>query len=207
MPFDTRLLPELLSPELQAVASFEGAWLRIVQGDESRNKVARLITEGDRIQMSDGHFRRELAAWIHPNRTASHDGTPGYALGFGSLTSYFGPLVVRTFDVGRGRAARDRQLATGSPVLAVLGTDADTPADWLSSGQALERVLLRARSEDVWCSFLNQPIEVPELRTQVRDLLGAKGFPQALLRMGYGQDVKPTPRRTPGEVLMRERIR
>jgi hypothetical protein len=34
-----------------------------------------------------------------------------------------------------------------------------------------------------------------------------KGFPQILLRMGYGQDVKPTPRRTPGEVLMRERIR
>jgi hypothetical protein len=109
--------------------------------------------------------------------------------------------------MGKGQAARDRQLATGSPILAVLGTETDTPEDWLSSGQALERVLLRARNGDVWSSFLNQAIEVPDLRTQLRDLLGRKGFPQVLLRMGYGQDVKPTPRRTPGEVLMRERIR
>jgi hypothetical protein len=207
MAFDNRPVPESLLLELQAAASSEGAWLRIVQDDKSRNRVADLITEGDRIQMSDGHFRRELAAWIHPSRTASHDGTPGYALGLGSFTSYFGPLVVRTFDIGRGQAARDRQLATGSPVLAALGTETDAPRDWLSSGQALERVLLRARVNDVWASFLNQPIEVPELRTQIRDLLGGKGFSQILLRMGYGQDVKPTPRRTPGEVLMRERIR
>lgn len=207
MPFGTRPVPESLLFLLQAAATKEGAWLHIVLGDENRNRVAGLVGEGDRIQMSDGHFRRELAAWIHPSRTASHDGTPGYALGFSGLTSYLGPLVVRTFDMGKGQAAKDRQLATGSPVLAVLGTESDTPADWLSAGQALARILLRARVDDVWASFLNQPIEVPELRTQLRDLLGRKGFPQILLRMGYGQDVKPTPRRTPGEVLMRERIR
>jgi hypothetical protein len=206
-PFRNQLVPESLLQELQAAAAKEGAWLSIVQGDESRNSVADLIAEGDRIQMSDSHFRRELAAWIHPSRTASHDGTPGYAIGLGSLTSYFGPIVVRTFDMGKGKAASDRQLASGSPVLAMLGTDADAPADWLSSGQALQRVLLCARINDVWASFLNQPIEVPELRAKIRDSLGVKGFPQILLRMGYGQDVKPTPRRTAGEVLMRERIR
>jgi hypothetical protein len=207
MPFGTQIIPESLLSELESAATKEGAWFYTVLGDENRNRVADLITEGDRIQMADGHFRRELASWIHPNRTASHDGTPGYAIGMSGLTSYFGPLVVRTFDMGKGQAARDRQLATGSPMLAVLGTETDTPEDWLSSGQALERVLLRARVDDVWSSFLNQPIEIPELRTQLRDALGRTGFPQILLRMGYGQDVKPTPRRTPGEVLMRERIR
>jgi len=166
-----------------------------------------LIAEADRIQMSDGHFRRELAAWIHPSRTASHDGTPGYAIGNPGLISYLGPLVVRTFDTGKGQAAKDRQLATGSPAMAILWTENDNSVDWLSAGQAMMRVLLRARVDDIWASFLSQPIEVPELRNQVRDLLGRKGFPQLILRMGYGQDVKPTPRRTPGEVLMRERIR
>lgn len=207
MPFDPRPLPEPLLFELQAAATKESAWLHIIMGDENRNMVAGLVAEGDRIQMADGHFRRELAAWIHPNRTASHDGTPGYSFGIGGLGSYVGPLVVRTFDIGRGQAARDRQLATGSPILAALGTDGDTPADWLSAGQALARVLLRARVDDVWSSFLNQPIELPDFRNRLRDSLGRKGFPQLLLRMGYGHDVKPTPRRTPGEVLMRDRIR
>ncbi len=210
MPFGTQPVQDTLLQALEEAATKEGSWLQIVIGDEKRNSLADLISRGDRVQMSDGHFRRELAAWIHPNRTASHDGTPAYAfddIPIGSLAGYFGPLVVRTFDIGKGQAATDRQLATGSPVLAVLGTKLNSQADWLAVGQALERVLLRARADNVWASFLNQPIEVPELRTKLLDLLGRKDSPQLILRMGYGEDVRPTPRRTPGEVLMRERIR
>jgi len=207
MPFEKRSVPEPLLFELQEAATKETAWLYLIIGEENRSMIAGLVAQGDRIQMSDGHFRRELAAWIHPNRSVSHDGIPGYSFGISSLGSYVGPVVVRTFDIGKGQAARDRQLATGSPVLAVLGTDGDTPADWLSAGQGLSRVLLRARVDDLWASFLNQPIEVAESRSRFKESLGRKGFPQLLLRMGYGQDVKPTPRRTPGEVLIRERIR
>jgi hypothetical protein len=110
--------------------------------------------------------------------------------------------VGRTFDLGNGQAASDRQLATGSPVLAVLGTDVDTAYDWLMAGQALARVLLYARSQGVWASFLNQPIEVPEVRLMLHNLLERVGFPQLLLRMGYGPEVPPTPRRSVGEVLL-----
>jgi hypothetical protein len=68
---------------------------------------------------------------------------------------------------------------------------------------ALSRILLAAQSENVWSSFLNQPIEVPELRPKVQELVKGKekGFPQVLLRMGYGEDVKPTPRRPVVDVL------
>jgi hypothetical protein len=207
MPFESRRVPESLLNELQAAASSEGAWLHVIQGDEARNQVADLIAEGDRIQMADSRFRRELAIWIHQNRTASHDGMPGYAFGYRGLVSSIAPMVVRTFDMGRGQAAKDRQLATGSPVLAVLGTEKDEARSWLCAGQALEKVLLRGRADEVWASFLNQPIEVPELRPKLADLLGRGGFPQMVMRMGFGPDVKPTPRRTPGEVLMKERLR
>ena len=128
---------------------------------------------------------------------------PGYSLGLSGLTSSVAPIVVRTFDVGKGQAAKDRQLATGSPALALLGTDTDTPQDWLRAGEALERVLLTGRSDQIWASFLNQPIELPKFRVKLRDLLGAHGFPQLLLRLGYSRDVKPTPRLTAGEALIR----
>ncbi len=202
-PFEPRQVPEKVLSELEAAASKEGAWLQFVQAETDRNRLADLVAEGDRIQMANASFRRELAAWMHPNRNVTHDGMPGYALGLGSLTSSLAPIVVRTFDTGKGQAAKDRQLATGSPALAVLGTDADAPEDYLSAGQALEGVLLRGRAEGIWASFLNQPIEVPDSRTKLVNLMGLKGFPQLILRMGYGPEVKPTPRRTPGEVLMR----
>jgi len=203
MPFEPREIPEKALSELKAAASKEDAWLHFVLGESDRNKVADLVAEGDRIQMANSSFRRELAAWMHRNRDVSHDGMPGYALGLGGLTSNLAPIIVRTFDFGKGQAAKDRQLAAGSPVLALLGTDTNAPESWLSAGQALERVLLRGRAEAICASFLNQPIEVPELLPRLREALGVKGFPQLLLRLGYGPEVKPTPRKTAGEVLMR----
>lgn len=176
-------------------------WLHIAKQQGEKNSLVDLIAEGDRIQMSDKRFRRELASWIHSNRSHSKDGMPGYAFGFGDIMSYMGPFVIRTFDNGKGQAAKDRQLAIGSPVIAVLGTEYDEPIDWLQAGMALSRMLLLARSENIWSSFLNQPIEVPELRPKAERILDEKGYPQVMMRMGYGQDIKPTPRREVDEVL------
>ena len=199
--FEDRQIPEGVLSNLQALAAQEGAWLHIVQGEDARNTVADLIAVGDRIQGRDQRFRHELAAWIHPNRRHSLDGMPGYAFGVPDVVSYFGPLTVRTFDWSAGQAATDRQLATGSPALSVLWTDADSPSDWLSAGQALGRVLLRACSDSVWASFLNQPIEIAALRSKLSDILGIAGFPQLLARMGYGPEARPTPRRRISDVL------
>jgi hypothetical protein len=140
---------------------------------------------------------------VHPNRTKSRDGVPGYGYGFSDLMSLAGPFAIRTFDMGKGQAAKDRQLAEGSPVLAILGTEDDTPPEWLAAGPALARVLLRARAEGVWASFFNQPIEMPELPPRLRNAIGQSGFPQLLLRMGCGPEVRPTLRRPAEEVLVR----
>jgi hypothetical protein len=51
------------------------------------------------------------------------------------------PMVVRSFDMGHGVAAHDRQLANESPVLAALFTASDGPGDWLAAGLALQRLL------------------------------------------------------------------
>jgi len=201
-PFHDREVPQEVLEALETVATAEGAWLRTVTDEATKNAVADIVAEGDRIQWSDRRFRRELAAWMHPNCTKSRDGMPGYAFGFGELMSLASPLVMRTFDMGGGRAAQDRQLAEGSPVLAVLGTQTDTPVEWFSAGQALGRVLLRARAEGIDASYLNQPIEVPELRPRLRDTIGASGMPQLLFRMGYGPEARPTPRREATEVLV-----
>jgi hypothetical protein len=112
------------------------------------------------------------------------------------------PLVIRTFDLGKGVAARDRDLARGSPVLAVLWTESESELDWLRAGQALARLVLTLVASGVSASYLNQPIEVPELRAQLSGHLGRAGFPQIILRIGYGPDVRTTPRRQVSEVTI-----
>jgi hypothetical protein len=200
--FEERDLPADLVERLVADAREEGAWLELVRGAD-RAAIAALIAEGDRAQMADKRFRRELASWVHPNRSRSHDGMRGYGFGFGELMSHAGPFVIRSFDLGKGQAAKDRELAEGSPLLAVFGTDSDGPVAWLATGQALQRVLLRARAAGVWSSFLNQPIEVAELRPRVAEAIGRQGeYPQLLVRLGYGPSVRPEPRRPVKRVLV-----
>lgn len=199
--FLTRSLPEALLPELEHAASAEGAVLTLLRTPEERFRAAALVAEGDRIQGSDRAFRRELAAWLHPNRAATRDGIPGHAIGLGDWASYLGPLAVRTFDWGDGRAARDQELALGSPLMALLWTVEDDQRAWIAAGEALQRVLLRATVDGVSASFLNQPVEVPALRARLGKEFGAAGAVQCLLRLGYGPDVPSTPRRPLDDVI------
>jgi nitroreductase len=191
--FEPRAVPDAVVAMLEGEARAEGAYLAVIHGDERRHFLADLIAEGDRRQWESASFRRELAAWMHPSRAG--DGLAADPLGAG-------PLLVRTFDLGSGVAARDRGLAVGSPLLAVLESEGDTVPDWLATGQALARLLLRARAEGVWASFLNQPVELLELRAELKEFVGAPGEPQLVLRLGYGPDVQATPRRPLEAVLI-----
>jgi len=200
--YEEREAPAELQQGLEDDAAREGAWFHLVR-DAEREAVASLVAEGDRAQMGDKRFRRELAAWMHPNRSRAARGMPGYGFGFGELMSLGSPLVVRTFDLGKGQAAKDRELAEHSPLLTVLGTDGDLPREWLAAGQALERVLLRACSHGLTSSFLNQPVEVEAIRRRLADAIGRNGrHPQLVLRFGYGPDIPHTPRETVERLLV-----
>lgn len=195
-------IPPALTDRWVEDARSLGVWLELIRGDD-RSIVAELVAEGDRVQMADPRFRRELAAWVRPNRSRERDGVRGYGFGYGDLMSRGGPFVIRSFDLGKGQSARDRDLARHSPVLAVFGCPADDPVSWLQTGRAMQRVLLRGRAEDVWSSFLNQPVEVAPLRTRLAELVGRAGeHPQLLLRFGFGAEAKPQPRRAVEDVLV-----
>lgn len=168
-----------------------------------KHALALLIAEGDRAQMADAAFRRELADWVHSRRAASRDGISGAAFGMPDVLSFAGALVIRTFDLGEGQAARDLALAEGSPAIAVLSTPGDTPRDWMAAGEAMERVLVSLARNGLTYSYLNQPIEVPALRPRVAEALGTTTAPQILIRVGRAIATVPRAVRRPvQEVLL-----
>jgi len=203
-PFLPDPLPADLCMRLQNAATQEGAWLTCLQEEPRRLEVADLIAQAHRVQWTDGHYRKELAAWVR-NQLGFTDGVALRQLGLPDWATLAGPLGLRALNLGKQKAARDRELVLQSPTLAVLGTEADTPQAWLQAGQALQRVLLTARAENVWAMILNAPIQVPELRAALGTLTGHLGWPQVLLRLGYGPEVPPTPRRPPRQMLLIQR--
>ncbi len=186
-----------------AAAAEGGVSLHWVGDAGTRHAIARLVAEGDRIQMADHAFRTELAAWIRSRHAPGRDGISAAAFGMPDLLSFVGALAIRTFDMGEGQAARDQALAEGSPALAVLSTPGESRRDWLATGQAMQRALLALTSAGLAASFLNQPIEVPALRPRLAAAARLAGTPQLLLRIGRydGPPLRPASRRPAEEVL------
>jgi hypothetical protein len=116
--------------------------------------------------------------------------------------SSLGPPLLHTLIEEDEETAKEHERALGAPLPVVLATFTESWFDWLAAGQALEKILLRACSEDVSASFFNQPTEVAAVRNELRDFIGRAEVPQMVLRMGYGPDVPPTPRRMVREVLL-----
>jgi hypothetical protein len=195
-----RVPPELVEA-MQEQAADAGAWLEPIPLGRQRRQLTDLVVEGDRKQLSDRAFRRELATWVRRNDSPTADGIRGYGFGVSNLPSRLGPFVVRTFNRGRRQSEKDRDLVAAAPLVVVLGTDRDTRTDHVTAGLALGRVLMTAARAGVSAAFLNQPVEVPQLRSRLRDLVGRPGEPQLVLRLGYADDVRPQARRPVDEVL------
>ncbi|MEO1198013.1 MAG: nitroreductase [Pseudomonadota bacterium] len=184
-PFADQAVPNDVTADLQDACRQFGPDLHIMRTQDERHMIADLIAEGDKRQFADPAFRAELSNWIHPRRGDTHDGMSGEVFGMPGVLTGVGAFAIRTFDLGDKQAARDRDIAEHSPVLATLVTPTDQPADWIACGRALAATLLTATAHGVSASFLNQPIEVPDLRRDVADHLGLDGMPQLILRFGY----------------------
>jgi nitroreductase len=191
----TAVDPMTLRGIVEAVQG-EAASLAVLESAEQRLGAAALVAEGDAMQWANPSWRRELAAWMHPRRR-------GDGLTLPALAVPVAQVVVRTFDMGHGVAAKDRQLADESPVLAVLSTASDRPSDWLSAGQALQRLLLVGVQQGLQASYLNQPVQVAALRPKLQQLTGRAGCAQVLLRIGTPMKaVTAAPRRPLADVLV-----
>jgi hypothetical protein len=83
---------------------------------------------------------------------------------------------------------------------AVMTTPADTPADWLRAGQAVQRLLLHAAAGWVSASMYTEPLEFAPIRSLVRSGLLLAGR-RRWCSSSAGSAPQPTPRRPVSEVL------
>lgn len=189
---------EGLTFELQgrfaAVAALHDIEFDIV-GHAHKAEVAQLVADGDNWQFANPSWRRELADWMRSRRH-------GDGISVSQLTGWAVRSVVANSDLGLSTAKRDRHLVETAPMLAVMATERDDEQAWLESGRALEHILLIAAREGLHVGFLNQPCQVTFLRDQLRELLGIRGIPQVMIRVGHPVDrARPSARRDIGDVI------
>lgn len=205
--FDQRSIPEEVSQKLIQAAESEGAHLHLLGTGPLAEQVAVVVSRADAEQRADPAYRAELAAWIRTDPLAP-DGIPLRQVPRLSGQQRHTSLPIRDLEVaGAGLLDVDAEAAE-HPTLAVVSVDRDDPSGWLTAGRAMSRLLLTATVEGLSASPLSQALEVPVARRAMRSALGAIGYPQAMLRLGYLQPELPpltlTPRRAVRDVLVHE---
>ncbi|MEU5591831.1 nitroreductase family protein [Streptomyces sp. NPDC020298] len=198
-PFEETEIPEAVRAALAEAARVEGATLAFPTSWHLR-EVLELAQEAEARNITDPGSDQDLAQWTRVDTPAANadDGVPHYAFG---PRMRGGKAPMRDFAGPRQTAGRDAAGFERTPQLALLSTDHDSPEDWLRAGQAVERVLLLATLEGLSSSFATQPLEWTDLRWPLRDPLTGSGYPQMLLRLGYGPEGPSTPRRPVSEIL------
>lgn len=202
----TRMRSEVDQATRRALAlhvAVEGCGLRWIEAAEDRRALAALVALAEREQQQDPRVLGELAQWTAAEALESGVGVPAYALGPVGEALHAAEFPLRDFRGGGRQPDLSVLRPEPDPAVAVLITAEDQPLDRLQAGQALMRLLLAATAEGLAASYLNQPLEQPGLRHQVRSDLALPGTPQLVLRLGRPAGVWPPapPRRPPAELI------
>ncbi|WIY02965.1 nitroreductase family protein [Amycolatopsis mongoliensis] len=195
-PFQKAVVPASVVTQLRHAAEVEQAWLPRLDAVQLE-RLRELVNKSHHAQLADPAFVAEWRYWTGRGRD-SRDGVPDYAAG--AMPADDGGWILR--DFGTRTSARRGRIDESDPLVVVIGSFGDTRLDQLRAGQAMQRVLLTATAAGLDASFISQPVEVPSVRDELRELLGGGLWPQIVLRLGRGRPVAWTPRRSLADVLL-----
>ena len=207
--YDGRNIPQaLLDGILAAAQSDDTARLRVWDKNAPQfAQLAELIMDGNRAQLGDEAFKRELLSWIRFNKAHSErtlDGLSYAVMGAPNLPAWMTKPIIRlALKANAQNKADGKKIASASHLL-LLATDDDTIPAWIAAGAVLQRLLLLLTEQGIASAWLNQPCEVAELRARLgRELALGGQYPQLLLRLGYAAPL-PYAKRKPVEAVIRE---
>jgi len=180
-PFLPQRIDSEIAEELTNIISMNINRFTGISDPELRNKVVKLVMQADRHLVDDENYQNELFSWIESNSYKLNDGMPLERLELPDMQT----------------STSSNSATIENTIMGLLSSQSDSTKDWVSTGQALSRMLLYAAVKGLSASFLNQPIDVPALRPQLANLVGIEGYPQMLILLGVPSTKHYSNRRVP----------
>lgn len=187
-------------------AAIDGIDIALITQRPAIDQVRDLVIAGNDAQMADPTFIRELKDWLRFSPSAAMrkgDGLYAPASGNPPLPEWLGPIAFDLAFKPESEADKYARQMDSSAGVAVLSAREEGPAGWIAVGRACQRFCLTATALGLKTAFVNQPVEVPELRG---DMAALAGFgvrrTDLVLRFGHAPAMPYSPRRPVDAVLM-----
>jgi len=180
--------------------------LMLTEPDDDIEQIIDLVREGNRIQMNDNAFMDEIVSWIRfsDSEAEKHlDGLTSRAMGSPSVPGWLGRMFMRIFVSAKSQSKTDEKNIRSSSALMVIISKNNDKRSWVDVGRSFERIVLTLTTLNIENAHLNQPCEVPQLKTQLQQHIAlGSAHPQLLLRLGYAEPLPRSPRRPHQYVLI-----
>jgi hypothetical protein len=168
--------------------------------------VLEQVVEGNRAQMSDPAFLRELERWIRFSQreaVRAGDGLFSRSTGNPAVPRWLGSLIFKLPFTARNENQKIVRQIRSSAGIAVFFSEADDKPHWVEAGRCYERFALQATAQGVCNAFLNQPVEVTALRPRFATSLGLGcRRPDLVVRFGAGPPMPRSLRRPIEDVIV-----
>ncbi|MFT6899014.1 MAG: hypothetical protein ACJA13_003445 [Paraglaciecola sp.] len=200
--FATTPVAEPVLKTCKDLAADTGVEFSYISEQEDKVRVANLSEVAIRYQHGQLWYRREFASRLRSN-TSGKTGMSSFGFSGLNLPTPVVRFIMELFNTGRSSALFNRRkILKGSPAIGIFLTEQDEQISWLNTGRGLSAVLLELSSQGLTTSYLNQAIEVDNLRPQLARIVRSRGFPQLMIRIGRAPRVKPSQRRSIDDVLL-----
>lgn len=169
----------------------DGSSLHLTANPEVKQKVGQAAHLAVKNLMTKP-FRRELAAWVHPNWTNKYIGMPAAIQGIPGPISAVAKTLIKNLPIQLSQAKKDQKNLTNAPILALVCVTDDDKLHWIQAGRTLQNLLLRVTKTNLNATILGASIEYPQSRGMLQNIFGTSEHAVALVRIGRA--TKPMPR-------------
>lgn len=184
----------------------EGVSAMFLTEPRQKEQIAEYVAAGNAVQFGDARWAAEMKKWIRFNAREARrtgDGLYGATLGIPEVPRWLGRGMMRFAASARGQSDKDRAHIHSSGAIAVLFSAGDDKQHWIEAGRSYERLALEASALGLSTAFINQPVEVAAIRSQLASHLGiGRARPDLIVRLGRGPKMPRSLRRPVEQVLI-----
>lgn len=194
-PYEDRAIPKSALQMLQNQSADDDIKIYLTSDPKTINEFGDLVVRADKIQYGNPDYRSELGYWLGQG-----------VLGPTGVQAKLAQLYVVLLDAGSDQTKKDAELVNSTPVLGFISSRENDRTSQVKVGQLFERVWLAAEAEGIRLHPMSQALEVPELKSELAELVPANGlYPQQTFRLGYAEaEEEHTPRRPVADVIVEE---
>ncbi|MEQ9562383.1 MAG: nitroreductase family protein [Woeseiaceae bacterium] len=178
----------------------------LLTNEQQKNEVAQYVARANTIQFADDAWATELRAWIRfcaRDAIRTGDGLYGPVMGNPDVPPWLGKLFMRLAFSLKAQNRKDARSIQSSGAIAVIFSEKDDPRHWIEAGRCYQRLALQAAALDLPTAFINQPVEVTDLRPEFARYLGLDGKrPDLVVRIGHGPLTQKSLRRPLDDVIV-----